>query len=92
MLFGTGEGQTTPPGSDGALALATPVPKPVAEVSITIDGQPAEILYAGSAPGSVAGLFQVNVRIPASAGTGAVPVVLTVGSVHSQAGLTMQLR
>jgi uncharacterized protein (TIGR03437 family) len=34
-----------------------------AAVSVTLDGVPCEVLYAGLAPG-LAGVFQVNIRVP----------------------------
>jgi len=91
VLFGTGEGQTDPPGSDGRLATSV-FPKPVLPVSVRIGGLAAEVLYAGAAPGLVAGVIQVNVRIPAEAASGNVPVVVTVGSASSQADLTVAVR
>jgi uncharacterized protein (TIGR03437 family) len=85
-LFATGEGQTTPAGVDGKLA-ASPYPKPNSSVSVTIGGVPAQVLYAGGAPGEVAGLMQVNVQIPSGIQTGnAVPVVLQTVSSCSIAG------
>lgn len=93
ILFGTGEGQTSPAGRDGILAMTTPLPAPVLPVRVQFDGgSPAEILYAGAAPGAVAGLFQINVRLPAGLRSGNVPVVVTVGSASSQAGLTVAVR
>jgi uncharacterized protein (TIGR03437 family) len=84
VLYATGEGQTTPPGVDGKLA-STPLPKPILPVSVSIGGQDAQVLYAGGAPGEVAGVMQVNVQIPAGIQTGnSVPVVLTVGSAVSE--------
>jgi uncharacterized protein (TIGR03437 family) len=59
----TGEGQTNPPGNDGLVADKT-LPKPVLPVSVTIDGQVADVLYFGAAPQEIAGLMQINVRIP----------------------------
>jgi uncharacterized protein (TIGR03437 family) len=44
-------------------------------------GRPADVLYAGAAPGIVAGVTQVNFRVPADLAIGAtqqVPVALTV--------------
>ncbi len=38
ILYGTGEGQTNPPGRDGRL-VGTPLPVPVAGVQVTIGGQ-----------------------------------------------------
>lgn len=88
MIYGTGEGQTDPPGVDGKLAAA-PLPRPRLPVSVKIGGIEAEVLYSGGAPGSVAGLLQVNARVPMDAPSGIVPVVLIVGNVSSQPGITM---
>jgi uncharacterized protein (TIGR03437 family) len=54
----------------------------------------AEILYAGGVPGSVAGLLQVNVRVPANAvDTGpAVPFALFIGSQWTVFQVTVALR
>ena len=91
-LFATGEGQTTPAGVDGKLA-ADPLPQPVLPVTVTIGGQNAQILYAGGAPGAVAGLMQINVRIPSGVPTGAaVPVEVRVGNASGQAGVTIAVR
>ena len=88
-IYATGEGQTDPDGIDGQVAGDT-LPKPRLPVSVKIGGVSANVLYAGAAPGAVAGLFQVNVKIPDTiqAGT-AVPVSLTVGKDTSQSGITM---
>ncbi|MBS1877821.1 MAG: putative Ig domain-containing protein [Acidobacteria bacterium] len=89
VLYATGEGQTSPGGSDGLLA-ASVYPKPLLPVTVTIGGVTAEVLYAGAAPTYSAGLMQVNVRVPGSAPRGAsVPVVLTVGAASSQSGVTI---
>jgi uncharacterized protein (TIGR03437 family) len=47
VLYGTGAGQTNPPGVDGQITGST-LSKPVLPVTATIDGQPAQVLYAGS--------------------------------------------
>jgi uncharacterized protein (TIGR03437 family) len=92
VLFATGEGQTDPPGSDGILANAV-YPKPKLSVSVTIGGQPAEVLYAGAAPTLVAGALQVNVRVPAAiAGAPDVPVSVRVGNTEGPAGITVAIR
>ncbi len=44
--------------------------QPVAPVSVLVDGQNTEILYAGAAPGLVAGVLQVNFRLPRKLWTG----------------------
>jgi uncharacterized protein (TIGR03118 family) len=85
VLFATGEGVTNPPAADGAIATGFFLREPVLPVSVTIGGSPATLLYAGEAPGSVAGVLEVEVVVPAAAAAGAsVPLVLTVGAVASQ--------
>ena len=80
VLFATGEGQTDPPGVDGKIAVP-PLPRPLADVEVLIDGEPAVVLYAGAAPGLVAGVLQVNALIPPDlVGRGAVSVQLVMGS------------
>jgi len=58
-----------------------------------VNNQPADVLYAGSAPGLVAGANQVNVRIPPDAASGDLTIVITGGqgaaSTSSQAKVTV---
>jgi uncharacterized protein (TIGR03437 family) len=96
QIFGTGEGQTTPQGVNGLiLPSRLPLPAPILPVAVSIGGIPiasADINYAGEAPGLVSGVFQVNAKIPAGVGSGPVAVVVTVGSVSSQANVTVSVR
>ncbi len=87
-LYLTGGGQTNPPGSDGA-QIVLPFPQPALPVTATVGGKTTTYNYAGGAPGSVAGVWQVNVLIPAGLTAGAVPVVVSVGNVPSQSGVTI---
>ncbi len=90
-LYGTGEGQTIPAGVTGALAVSV-YPKPAKPATVTIGGKDAKILYQGAVPTQVAGLFQVNVEIPADVTPGAaVPVVVTVDGVASRGDVTMSV-
>jgi len=93
LLYGTGEGQTTPAGVDGRIALSV-YPKPALPVKVSLGGTDvtSNILYVGAAPTLVAGVFQMNLTIPANAPTGAVPVVVTVGTASSQSGLTVAVK
>ena len=85
-LFATGEGQISPSGADGAIATGQLLRTPVERVTATVGGLPAVVQYAGTAPGLVAGLMQVNVRIPDGVPPGGyVPVVIAVGSASSAA-------
>jgi len=60
-------------------------------VTVQIGGQPAHILYAGAAPGDVAGVLQVDVQIPAGV-TGTVPLQLSVGNNSTPAGLMVTVQ
>jgi len=65
QVFTTGLGAVAPSVATGAFAPNSPLSRATATVTATLDGQPAQILFAGLAPG-FAGLYQVNVSIPAS--------------------------
>jgi len=92
VLYATGEGTTNPPGQDGLISSSDILREPVLPVSLTIGGQAATVLYAGSAPGNVAGVMEVEATIPAGAASGAAPVVLTVGSATSQGNVTVNVK
>jgi uncharacterized protein (TIGR03437 family) len=84
-LFGTGEGVTNPAGSDGNVTAGAP-PGLAVPLTATIDGSAANVLYAGEAPGLVAGVFQMNIQVPAKTRAGAaIPVVAQSGSIASPA-------
>ncbi len=91
VLFGTGAGQTVPGGLDGVRATDV-YPLPVLPVTVSIGGQNATVLYAGAAPGQVAGLIQMNVVIPAGTPSGAVPVTFTMGTRTSPSGVTVAVQ
>lgn len=61
-------------------------------VTATIGGQSATVAYAGAAPGAVQGLYQVNVTVPASAPSGAQPLVITAAGTASQSGVTIAIQ
>jgi uncharacterized protein (TIGR03437 family) len=92
QIFATGGGVTSPAVADGVLApSAEPLPRLTGTpISVTIGGFPAQVQYAGDAPGLVAGVTQVNAVVPAGVAPGlSVPVVLQVGNWQSQAGITI---
>jgi uncharacterized protein (TIGR03437 family) len=88
VLYGTGEGVTSPPGIDGSIVGGN-LTQPLANVTVTIGGQPANVLYAGGSPGSIGGLLQINVRIPAGTPAGNAPVTLVIGSGSAPSGATV---
>ncbi len=91
MLFGTGDGQVTPAALTGSITGSV-FPKPVLPVKVSIGGIDTTVPYAGAAPYLLAGVFQINATIPTNAPSGAVPVVVSVGSASSQSGLTVSVQ
>ncbi len=89
-FFATGEGATNPPGEDGTVNDRI-IREPQAPVTVTIGTKPATVIYAGTASGMVQGVLQVEAVIPAGL-TGAVPVVLTVGTANSQSNATISVK
>ena len=99
----TGEGQTNPPGVDGKITPLPPAPAiiPLLPFTVYLSGQltgstglPA-VTYGAEAPSLVAGVMQINVRIPANlvqtSGTApvAVPVLIILGTSFTQPGVTI---
>ncbi len=77
VFFATGMAPWAGPGIDGSIAI---LPRHSGNLaSLTIGGQPAQILYAGVAPYQVWGVFQVNALVPKGIASGPQAVVLTVG-------------
>ena len=60
-IWATGAGRTALP--DGAIAAGASGAPPL-PVSVLLNNQSLEVEYAGDAPGMVAGVFQVNFRLP----------------------------
>ncbi len=82
IFYGTGFGPVDPPLGTGAPSSGNKI---TLKASMTIDGLPADIQFAGVAPGFV-GLNQINVVVPGLARTnGADAVVLTINGVPANA-------
>lgn len=93
VLYATGMGQTTPGGATGRIMTGSDLRRPLGAVTVRIGGQNAEVLYAGSAPGLVAGAMQINARIPSNSIIGPnVPVVVQVGNASSQSNVTISVQ
>ena len=92
QIYGTGEGVTSPPGVTGEIT-GTTLKRPNLPVTVTIGGLAATVTYAGTVPTVVAGLLQVNTVVPAGLTPGAtIPVLITMGGVASQTGVTISVR
>jgi uncharacterized protein (TIGR03437 family) len=108
-IYGTGLGilAASPP-----LAVPTPIPagfgtdESVAPataydisdpVGVTIGGVPAVVTYAGTSPGSIGGLAQINAIVPPTATTGSAVPILIIGGTQaaarqSQPGVTIAIK
>jgi uncharacterized protein (TIGR03437 family) len=90
-IFATGAGAFNQQIEDGSPGpLEPPFPAPVLGVgarilapSVYVPGTAAEVLFAGQAPGLIAGIVQVNVRIPADTPDGTVGVAVSFGDYSS---------
>jgi uncharacterized protein (TIGR03437 family) len=92
FVYATGEGQTNPPGVDGALN-GFPAPIPSQIVTATIGGVNTYVEYAGGVAGLVAGVIQVNLQIPQGVTTGNnVPLLINIGGGTTQAGVTIAIQ
>jgi uncharacterized protein (TIGR03437 family) len=90
-LYATGAGLLHD--SAGDAMIAKDIEKPVLPVTVRIGGQDAEVLYAGTSPGQLEAVLQLNVRIPAAVAPGdAIPVELTVGGLKSQNGVSIVVK
>ena len=97
QVFMTGEGQTSPASVTGAITNANlpppqVTPAPLLAAGVTVNGQPALYVYAGEAPGLVAGMMQLNVQIPANAPSGDLPILVSIGGNTSQNGVTVSVQ
>ncbi len=61
-------------------------------VTATVNGVAAQVQYAGSAPGEVYGVMQVNVLLPTTLPAGTLPIVITVGTTNTQTGVTLAVK
>lgn len=60
-----------------------PLPRCALPVSVTVNNQPATVLYAGIAPNLVQGANQVNIQLPDGITSGTLSIVLTAGAASS---------
>jgi uncharacterized protein (TIGR03437 family) len=85
-LYGTGFGPTSPTVSPGTVfSGSAPV---TGTVTVTIGGVPALVSYAGLVG---AGLYQINVTVPALA-NGTYPVLAQVAGASSQSGVNLTVQ
>jgi len=82
-VYCTGLGALNPPAITGAPGPVPPAQTALA-VQVSIGGLPAQVTYAGLAPG-FAGLYQINAQVPAGTPSGAQPLQASAGGASSNA-------
>ena len=90
QLFLTGLGAVTPAVPDGVAAPGNPLSLLTGVINVYVGGKQADVLFKGLAPG-LAGLYQINFRVPATSPTGgAVPLAIeTPEAFHDQADIAV---
>lgn len=92
VLYGTGEGIVSPVPPDGAIAPSQ-ASQPKLPITVTIGGVPAEVTYAGEAPGLISGVIQINAVIPTTISpSDHVPVTWSAATYSSQQGVTIAVQ
>jgi len=82
-LYVTGIGAVENTPATGAAAPAGPLATARNSPTVTLDGVPAEVLFAGLAPGFT-GVYQINIRVSEAVATGARDLVVTAAGVASR--------
>ncbi len=79
IIYLVGMGATSPAVASAQLAPnAEPLARATTQPTMTVDGQPATIFFAGLTPQGI-GLYQINFAVPTAARTGSLDVVVTQG-------------
>jgi len=87
-IWVTGTGENFFPLADGQLADSASNNCPDCQILFDVSVSPVAPLYAGNAPGTVAGVTQVNVRLPAQVFASVIlPVTLTVNGATATANI-----
>ncbi|HME09500.1 MAG TPA: hypothetical protein VKG25_20740 [Bryobacteraceae bacterium] len=93
VLYATGGGLMSPASLDGQITPLSPLPQLQLPVTVLINNQPATVLYAGAAPGLIAGVLQINAMIPAGTPSGnSIPVAIQIGKPVSPPGVSIAVQ
>ncbi len=92
VLYATGGGAWTESIPDGQITGSHLV-APRAPVFVSVGKLPAQVLYAGTAPGLVNGALQINIVLPKELiGGPAIPIQISVGEYTSPPGATLAVK
>src|SRR5579883_2167410 len=83
LVYANGLGPVDNPPADGAPAPSQPLVHTLAQPTVTIGGQTAQVSFSGLAPGFAA-LYQLNVVVPSGISPGTQPLIVTVNGVTSK--------
>jgi uncharacterized protein (TIGR03437 family) len=86
MIYLVGLGATNIPVSEGAASPSNPLAYLSNPASVTIDGNPAAVSFAGLAPGSV-GLYQIDFQVPQNARNGDLTLSVSQGAVQANSAI-----
>ncbi|MGI8741597.1 MAG: S8 family serine peptidase [Bryobacteraceae bacterium] len=90
QLFANGLGPVTNQPASGDPAPSSPLAQTKSPAAVTIGGQPASVSFSGLAPG-FAGLYQVNVTVPANIAAGNQSITVAIGGQTSKtSGIVVQ--
>lgn len=90
QLYLTGLGAVNPSVATGEVAPSRePLARTIVTPTVTVGGTNAELFFSGLAPGLI-GVYQINFRVPESASTGSVEVVVTSGLASNPARLEIR--
>jgi uncharacterized protein (TIGR03437 family) len=82
-FYAAGLGQVSNPPLTGAASPRHPLARTLETPSVTLNGAPCEVQFAGLAPDLV-GVYQVNARVPAGLATGPAQLRISIGNAASQ--------
>jgi uncharacterized protein (TIGR03437 family) len=82
VIYLTGMGITTPRVASGMQSPVDPLARAVRAPQVLLDGKPVEVLFAGLTPG-LAGLFQINFRVPVDQSPGDLKLTVWQDGVRS---------
>ena len=91
QVYASGLGAVNPQVSQGTPAPNSPLSLVTGRVTAAIAGVPADVSFAGLAPGMI-GVYQVNITVPAKLPSGTARLVVYVDGIASQNAVTVQLR
>jgi len=83
ILYTTGFGPTSPPTPSGQVVTSAAPVVNLSAISLTIGGKQAQVQWAGI---TIAGVWQVNIQLPADAPSGDAAIVAQIGGKSTQGG------